>query len=294
MPVRPRRRMMRIVRWIRGHLVAIALSASIVALLGLETMAAVASPARRGATYEGDGRQPHYSEGRFVLQFRVARNGRQVRELQVPYLDVDCTRDHRELQIPSPVVGSAHIRGGSTFRAVLRDGREGTAVGGPVEFTGRFLSRGRARGTLRYRGRGQYRDCKADGTWTAHVKPPPPPVRRFTGTTEQGTRVTFERTIERHPLVKRFDFGWLRATYAWIGVQCGPVKVAAPLGTEPWWNQFALPVNHRRFSGRYSGFGSIYISGRFDAKDRASGTVSYGDRGDCVTGDVHWTAHPAG
>lgn len=81
------------------------------------------------------------------------------------------------------------------------------------------------------------------------MKPPPPRVRRFTGTTEQGTRVTFERTIERHPLVKRFDFGWLRATYAWIGEQCGPVKVAAPLVAEPWWNQFALPVNHRRFSG---------------------------------------------
>ena len=114
-------------------------------------------------------------------------------------------------------------------------------------------------------------------------------MQHFTGTTDEGPRVTFERTVERHPRVTRFDFGSLRATYAYSGEQCGPVPVATGQG-------FVLPVHQERFSGTYfPGWGfSIDIRGRFDANDQASGTVSYGDRGDCGTGNVHWTAHRAG
>ena len=126
------------------------------------------------------------------------------------------------------------------------------AAGTTTIVTGRFLSNGRARGTLRYRGPGPYKGCNADGVWTAHAWPLPPPVEHFTGKTDRGTRVTFERTKERHPRVTAFSFGSL--THA-SGLQCGfePVRTG---GLEPPWYQFALPVNHGRFSGQYNSWRS--------------------------------------
>ena len=118
-------------------------------------------------------------------------------------------------------------------------------------------------------------------------------MQHFIGTTDEGTRVTFQRTIERHPHVTRFDFGALDTYFG--QTTCGTVTVATGPTLAPPFDQFALPVHHRSFSGSY--FYEVYgvdISGRFVAKDRASGTVSYGDRGDCVTGIVHWTARRAG
>ena len=287
-----------VVRWLRCHWVAIALLTVIVALAGVEAMAAVASPVR-GATYEGRGRQPHFllagsgaPSGSFIVQFRVTRNGRQVTQLYVSGLIAACSPG-RYTQ-PAPRVGSAPIRPDGTFRADMRDTISG-ARGSPIMLTGRFLSQDRSSGTLRYRGRGPYKGCNADGIWTARVKPPPPPVQHFTGTTDQGTRVTFERTIERRPRVTRFKFGSLRATFA-DGEQCGPVTVATGPEFVPPFNQFSLPVHQGRFFGRYfpgGGYG-VDISGRFDVKDQASGTVSYADRGDCSTCTVHWTAHRAG
>ena len=106
-------------------------------------------------------------------------------------------------------------------------------------------------------------------------------------------RVTFQRTIERHPRVTRFNFGSLK-TYV-DQTTCGTVTVATGPELGPPFDQFTLPVHHRSFSGEY--FYEVYgidISGRFDAKNQASGTVSYGDRGDCRTGIVHWTADRAG
>ena len=291
--------MMRAVRWIRGHPVAVGLPTLIVALLALDPMAAVASPVRRGAWYRGTGRQPHWPargtggvSGNFVVSFLVARNGRQVTQLSVERLYAFCARDNR-MRDRYPLIGSVRVQRGSTFRAKLKDTFD---IGdSPVELTGRFLSHGRARGTLRYRGRvGLNKDCKADGTWTAHAWPPPPPVKHFSGKTDQGTRVTFDRTIEHHPRVTNFNFGSLRGRTPsdWT---CS----ASPYtpGLVPPWYPFALPVNNGRFSGKYvergGGTWGVDISGRFDAKDRASGTLSYGDRGDCRI-QADWTAHPAG
>jgi hypothetical protein len=222
------------------------------------------------------------------MQFRVTRDGRRVTELHVWGLPAACTRPAGSYIDPSPDVGSARIRSGGTFRADLTATISGLA-GSNVIVTGRFLSHGRARGTLDYRGpRGPQRGCTADGSWAAHVKPPPPPVQRFTGTTAAGTGVTFERTIERHPHVTRFDFGSLRTS-------CGNTTVVStgPV-TEPPFDQFALPVNGRRFSGHYGNHSFfINITGHFDTKNLASGTVRYGDRADCRTARVAWTAHPA-
>ena len=294
MPRRRGRRMMHGVRWINGHLGTVAPVTLIVALLGLEPIAAMASPVRRGAWYRGTGRQPHWpargtgdSSGNFDVYFLATRNGRQVTHLGAS-VEVWCARKHWT-RFPELVDLSAPIRRGSTFRTSLR----ALSSASPVELTGRFLSRGRARGTLRFRGRGLDKDCNADGTWTAHAWPLPPPMKHFTGRTDQGTRVTFERTIERHPRVTGFNFGRLNGTVS-SGGTCAYVLTTG--GLEPPWYQFALPVNRGRFSGGYKDAGGatgIDISGRFDAKDRASGTLSYGDRGDCHI-HAHWTAHPAG
>ena len=286
--------MMCVVRWIRSH--CIVLLTLIVVLLGLAGTASAASPVRRGATYESSGHQPHFllsgrggPSGNFILQFRVERNGRHLMQLHVWGLVAACSPG-RYTQ-PDPRVGSAPIRGDGTFRVDMSDTISG-ARASPATLTGRFLSNGRARGTLRYRGRGGYKGCDADGIWTARVKPPPPPVQHFIGTTDQGTRVTFERTIERQPRVTRFNFGSL---HTYVGqTSCGTVTVATGPELGPPFDQFALPVHLRSFSGEY--FYEVYgidISGRFDAQDQASGTVSYGDRGDCRTGIVHWAAHRA-
>jgi hypothetical protein len=292
MPRRRGRRMMCAVRRIKGHPVAVALLTLIVASLGLEPMAAVASPIRPGAWYRASGRQPHFSPGAFGLQFRVTPDGRRITLLQPSSIvPVACAPASRTLG-PWPASGSAGIQHDGTFRAKLMNIGVGDAAGTTTIVTGRFLSNGRARGTLRYRGPGPYKGCNADGVWTAHAWPLPPPVEHFTGKTDRGTRVTFERTKERHPRVTAFSFGWL--THA-SGLQCGfePVRTG---GLEPPWHQFVLPVNHGRFSGQYDSIEefSVRVSGRFDAKHHAAGTVMYGDRGDCNTTNVHWTAHRAG
>ena len=258
----------------------------IVAVLGAGARAAVTSPVQRGATYDGRGRQPRFllppgrggPDGSFILRLRVASSGRRVERVDLWGLPVACSRSSYTDAMAQP--GSAGIRRDGTFRASL------TAAGGTaLTLAGRFLPHGHARGTFHYRGRGPLTGCNADGIWTAQVKPPPPPVQQFVGTTDEGTRVTFERTIERHPHVTRFDFGLLQTN-------CMPLKVATGPELGPPFDEFALPVHNNRFSGDY--FDEAYditITGSFGAKNRASGTVSFVDRGDCHTGGVRWTAH---
>ena len=148
--------MLCVVQWIRRYRVGIALVTLIVPLLGLEAMGAVASPARRGATYEGSGHQPHFSKGSFFVHFRVARNGRQVTQLNVWNLAADCGRGREsDLWVWTAYAPlQAQIRRDGMFKAVWR------AIGPPdipITLTGRFLNDGSASGTLRYRGRGAFK-----------------------------------------------------------------------------------------------------------------------------------------
>jgi hypothetical protein len=264
----------------------IVLSTLIFAVLGAGAAAAVTSPVRRGATYDGRGRQPHFSltpgggapDGSFILRLVVARSGHRV-EGYVWGLPVACHSGYTDAMADP---GSARIRRDGSFRASLP-----VKFGSRLMLTGRFLAHGRARGTLRYRGGAPLKGCNADGIWTAHVKPLPPPVQHFVGTTDEGTQVTFERTIERHPHVTRFDFGLLQTN-------CGPTNVATgPELGPPFDVQFALPVHQNSFSGDYfdEAF-NVVITGQFGDNNSASGTVGYGDRGGCNTSDVHWTASP--
>lgn len=277
-----------VMRWIGRHWVVVLLLTSMTVWLGLEAMAVTASPVRRGSTYLGTGRDP---VGSLVVQFFVSPDGRSVMQLQVWDLPVAC-EGRGTSDLPSfPVVYFARIQRDGTFRTDF-------FPGSPLTLTGRLLSHRRASGTVRYRGRGPDKGCTADGIWTAHISPPRPPVQHFAGTTSEGTRVTFERTIERHPRVTRFDFGVLRVKFpdgdscGSRGVATGRVLVRPPVDGP----EFALPVlHHERFFGIYGNMVDyVDIRGRFGANDQASGTVSYGDRADCTTGNVHWTAHRAG
>jgi hypothetical protein len=254
--------------------------------LGAGAAAAVASPVRRGATYDGRGRQPHFSltpsaggpDGSFTLRLVVAHNGRTVKSYMWG-LPVVCNSGYIDAMADP---GSTAIRRDGTFRASLP-----VQYGSTLTLTGRFLTHGLAQGTFRYRGGPLLKRCTADGIWSARVKPPPPPVQQFAGTTDQGTQVTFERTIERTPHLTRFTFGSLQTN-------CGPRQVAT--GTElepPFGVQFSIPVHQDSFSGDYfdEAF-DIKITGSFGAGNSASGTVNFGDRGGCNTGEVRWTANP--
>ncbi len=165
------------------------------------------------------------------MQFFVSPDRRSVMHLEVWDLPVAC-KGLRSTDLPSYlVVDSARIQRDGTFRTNF-------GIPGRITLTGRFLGHGRASGTVRYRVRGPDKGCTADGIWTAHVSPPRPPVQHFAGTTSEGTRVTFERTIERHPRVTRFDFGLLRVKFP-DGDSCGSRGVAtgqvpgAPPATDP-------------------------------------------------------------
>ncbi len=259
------------------------LLALIAAVLGAGASAAVSSPVRRGATYDGRGIQPHFAvppgegDGSFILRLQVARNGRRVARLDMWGPPVACRGGYFDT-LAEP--GSAGIRRDGTFRvSLMANGNT------PLVVTGRFLAHGHARGTFRYHGEAAAKGCNADGIWTAHAKPPPPPVQHFVGTTSEGTRVTFERTIERHRHVTRFDFGSLQTN-------CGPSGVATGIELGPPFDEFALPVENNRFAGDYfDETFDITLTGSFSTTNQASGTVSYLDRGDCRTGDVLWTAH---
>jgi hypothetical protein len=274
--------------WIPGVLLTVIVS------LGLEVMPAVGSPVRPGAWYRATGHQPHDPAGAFSLSFRVAPGGHRLTLLQVSsILEVACVPGPRSLGLASDL-GSARIQRNGAFRTTLTAIGAGDAAGTTMTVTGRFLSKGRARGTVRYRGPGPYQGCNANGTWTAEAWSLPP-VQHFQGKTAQGTRVTFDRTIAGHPRLLRFDFGTLRATAGVPG--CAPVSPTTSIASGPPWTFFTLPVKQRSFSGTYLGVDEAYVvdvAGRFDTHDRASGTMSYDDRVDCSTGVVHWTAHRTG
>jgi hypothetical protein len=282
-----------VMRWIARHRVVVLLLTSMTVWLGLDAMTVTASPVRRGSTYVGTGRDP---VGSLVVQFFVSRDGRSVVHLEVWDLPVACKGRGRSALPSLPFADVVRIRRDGTFRTAF-----GTPdVPSPLTLTGRFVSHGRASGTVRYRGRGPDKRCTAEGIWTAQTSPPRPPVQHFAGTTSEGTPVTFERTIERHPRVTHFDFGLLGARFP-DGDSCGPTRVATGRVVVPPYvgPEFALPVlHHGRFYGGYGGgMGIDYavgIRGRFGANDQASGTFNYVDRADCKTGNVHWTAHRAG
>jgi hypothetical protein len=265
---------------------------TLIVSLGLEVTPAVASPVQHGAWYQASGHQPHYPPGAFTLKFRVTPNGRRVTALQTG-VEVACIHRPRSLDLETGY-GAARIGRDETFRADLTAIGAGDAAGTTMTVTGRFLSQGRARGTLRYRGPGQYKGCNADGTWTARAWSLPP-VQHFRGRTTQGTQVTFDRTIETHPRLLRFDFGTLRATTGVPG--CAPVSPTTSIASGPPWLFFMLPVTRHSFSGTYFGGDDAYVvdvAGRFDSHDRASGTMNYRGRTDCITGIVGWTAHRTG
>jgi hypothetical protein len=265
----------------------------VLAMLGLDAIAAEASPARSGATYRGNGSQPHFvlmgpgsPNGTFIVQFRVAGNGRRLIQINVWGLVAVCGPRADGYQQPTPNAGSARIRRNGTFQAEMPNISD---PGSPVLLTGRFLSHGRARGAVTYRGRAGSRGCNLNGVWTAQIKPAPPPVQPYVGTTSEGTTVTFELTIEPHPHVLRFNFGVLQ-----YGL-CGSVEVATGPEPGPPFDQFELPVDNQSFSGEYQPPDRfVDITGSFDAQGDASGTVQYGDRSGCNMGMVPWTAQPTG
>ena len=294
MPLRHRRRRIVVMGWIRRLCVPLVLVILAATVLEVGALGAVTNRAKRGAVYQGTGRQPNWPHGyfpgagTFSLQFRVASDRRHVTQIWAWNLNAFCGSRNRYPATPNPMLGSAPIRRDGTFQVDLKPTENGALS--PVRVVGRFVTQDRASGTVRYRGHYRYPPlrCNADGTWTARVKPPPPPGQQFTGTTSQGTRVTFERTIERQPRVMRFDFGWLSCGTWTQKVATGPLPQPGPPV------QFSLPVRHGSFSGTYYDYGPdrLDIAGRIDANNQARGTVRYQDR-TCDTGAIAWTAHPA-
>ena len=277
---------MYVVWWMRCHWVRIALLSVVVAVLGLDTEGAVASPVRRAATYEGDGRPPHVSKRTFLLEFRVAGDGRRLTVLNVWNLAAAC---------------------GPVSSTTTRASALALCRFGAMERSRR--SRGITRATSAAPGDGDWplpeprprsRDAPAPPSCAERLQ-----LRRRLDGACQGTSATRAalhwhhrhrnpRDLPAHdrtpPHVSRFNLGSLRTS-------CGDTETVMT-GVNPWppHDEFALPVDKGRFSGEYTGSMADYggrIIGHFDAKDRASGTVSYRDRADCTIDTIQWTARPA-
>jgi hypothetical protein len=120
------------------------------------------------------------------------------------------------------------------------------------------------------------------------VVAPLPPLKHFTGTTSEGTVVTFALTIEKHPRVTHFDFGSL-------STDCGE-SVTVTTGREilPPYDEFTLPVRNNSFSGRYYAGYSVAIHGHFGTNGAVTGTVHWADADECETSTIAWTAQAAG
>jgi hypothetical protein len=277
--------------WGRGRWLGIAV-AMFLGVLGLETAAAVASPIRSGASYQGSGSQQIGQNGVFAVQFRVARTGRELTQLQLSRFLVPCNSG--QLSATTFGVGSARIQANDTFRvAISPEVNATTPAWHAFTVSGRFLRHGRARGTLRFRGSGPLAGCNTSGIWTAVVTAHLPPEQIYSGTTDQGTPVTFLRVLGAHPHVKSFDFGALHSTTGCY-VASGVITLSNPV---PPGNYFVLPVvevsGQPSFGGLwdYGGDYLMTVNGTF-ANGQATGTVSYTDRGNCYTGVVQWTAYP--
>jgi hypothetical protein len=119
-------------------------------------------------------------------------------------------------------------------------------------------------------------------SWTATLRPL---NDHFVGKTSTGARVSFDRTVEPHPVVWNFSVGKVPAA-------CGPEGNSVLTILDAYLGK----VRHGRFSAATEDLNAeaVTVRGRFTTSSTASGAASEVDRGGCVFTGITWAAHRTG
>ncbi len=248
-------------------------------VLALATAAvAIAARPYKGTVYKGTTSQ----NGK--VRFKTSKDGKRVGSFDFGVAQIQCDTS------PAGQTTEMRLKFGGTLK-VGGDGRfNGTVPDsvtneGAITIRGRFTSRGRAEGKVSYADRG----CIGQNTLTWKVKRPPPPVKPyknsvFKGKTSQNGAVRF-RTSRDGKRVWTLDFGNAQ-------IQCDTAEPGV-LVTQRLKFPGTLRIRNGRFRGTLppdSNEGAIRVSGKFTSRGRATGTVSYLDRGCIGTNPLTWNA----
>lgn len=187
---------------------------------------------------------------------------------------------------PSTVDTTVSLGPNGSFVASLKqvDSNSGRPIAdSPIVVRGRFVTALRATGTVSLEGKApDDKGCNARVSWTSTLRPL---NDHFVGKTSTGARVTFDRTVEPHPVVWNFSVGMVPATCGGTRTS-GLTVVGAYLGK----------LHKGRFSAETEDANAeaVTINGRFTTPGSASGTASEVDRGGCSFTGIAWTARRTG
>lgn len=257
-------------------------------LLVLATDALAATPTR-GRIYDAiaGNRDPGSGTGQSFFSVEVSADGRRV-TLPGGQWDLPCTGGPSKGGdlAPSTAATTVKLKSNGSFAVSLSqvDSNSTQPVhDSPVVVRGRFVSSSEATGTISFTGiSGDDTGCDARARWTSHLRPL---NDHFAGTTSTGAVVTFDRTVERHPVVWNFSVGDVPA-------QC----YANPASVLDVRDAFVGRVRNRRWhtTTEDANAEAVTISGRFITRRSASGTVGEQDRGGCFFNGIGWSAHLTG
>jgi hypothetical protein len=262
--------------------------AAIVLVLATAADALGAKP-RRGRIYDAvAGHQnPANGTGQSFFALKVSPRGRRV---TVPpgEWDLPCTAGPSKGTdlAPSTVATTVALKANGSFVASLEqvDLNSGQPIAdSPIVVRGRFVTTLRATGTISFKGTaGDDTSCNARVAWGSTLRPL---NDHFVGKTGTGARVTFDRTVERHPLVWNFSVGNVPATCGANGNSVLTV-VDAYLGR----------VRKGKFHAATEDANAeaVTINGTFPTFGSASGNASETDRGGCSFTAIRWTAKRTG
>jgi hypothetical protein len=262
--------------------------AAMVALLLVLAPAALAATPRRGRIYDAvAGRQnPANGNGQSFFSLDVSPGGGRV-SVEPGEWDMPCTAGPSKGSdlAPSTATTTVRLRHGS-FVASLRqvDLNSGRPIAdSPIVMTGRFVTASKATGKISFKGSAaDDRRCNAQVSWTSTLRPL---NDHFVGKTSTGARVTFDQTVEPHPVVWNFSVGTVPAKCAGNGDSMLTVADA-----------YLGRVRRGRFSASTEDADAeaVTIRGSFTTPGSARGTASEDDRGGCYFTGITWTAQRTG
>jgi hypothetical protein len=263
----------------------LSVGAAMVALLLVVATAAFGATPRRGRIYDAvAGHQnPANGNGQSFFSLDVSPGGGRV---SVPpgEWDMPCTAGPSKGSdlAPTTAATTVRLRADGSFAVSLRqlDLNSGRPIAdSPLVITGRFVTAMKATGKISFKGKAaDDKRCNARVGWTSTLRPL---NDHFVGETSTGARVTFDRTVEPHPVVWNFSVGTVPA-------KCGANRNSVLTVADAYLGR----VRRGRFSASTEDADSeaVTIRGRFPTPGSATGTASEVDRGGCYFTGITWTA----
>ncbi len=251
--------------------------------LALIGIAALLSPAGAGAANPLRGRiydaaTAYTDVASVTFALVVSRDGRRVR-FSGDGADIGCG-GNTSLSLGTTGSPAARLSatGGFSFSVPMVSDISSDPPSHPLRVTGHFSSGSAATGLVDFDQTfpGGSR-CRMHARWQGKLRPR---FDVFRGGSGAGTRVTFARTVARHPVLTDFSFGT-------ISLRCDDGSRISDSTT----STASIVVRPGPFSALLATNGGEYetVAGRFSTQRAIQGTMSFASRSNCSAPVMHWS-----